>query len=280
MAEDQGADGVVEQETESLHRQLMEQEALASIGSMVPGVTHEINTPLGVSVTSLSFLRSELSELQDIFARGELTEQNLTDFLDNCEEVTLLLDKNLRRATRLIQSFKALAANQAVVEISVFSLVELLQDVVSSLRHETKRFVSSVHVDCPEDLQITSDAGALTQIISNLVMNSIRHGFDEHHPSPAQGKISIESRVEGDTLVLIYRDNGKGIHPDIYSRIFEPYFTTRKGHGGTGLGLCIVKDLVENRLHGCIEYIPETSGACFRIAFPLAAEKNIQRPPV
>lgn len=280
MAENQGADGVVAQEAESLHRQLMEQEALASVGSMVPGVTHEINTPLGVSVTSLSFLRSELSELQDIFARGELTEQNLTDFLDSCEEVTSLLDKNLRRATQLIQSFKTLAANQAVVEISFFSLAELLQDVVNSLRHETKRFVSSVHVDCPEDLRISSDAGALTQIISNLVMNSIRHGFDEHHPLPDQGKISIESRVEGEILTLTYRDNGKGIQPDIYDRIFEPYFTTRKGQGGTGLGLCIVKDLIESRLHGRIEYISEASGACFRMAFPLTVEKNIQFPQV
>lgn len=269
MTDKQRASSPLTQETERLHQQLVELEALASVGAMVPGVTHEINTPLGVSVTSLSFLRDELSEIQNIFQQGELTEQSLTDFLDSCDEVTTLLDKNLRRATRLVQSFKALAANQAVAEVSHFGLSELLQDVVNSLRHEVKRVVSDVSIQCSHELKLSSDAGALTQIISNLIMNSVRHGYSDSAPEPDKGKITVHCQTHDNWLTLDYQDNGKGINSDIQPRIFEPYFTTRKGQGGTGLGLCIVQELITDRLHGRIELISGATGVHFRLTLPM-----------
>lgn len=252
-------------EVERLKQQMIAQEALASIGAMVPGVTHEVNTPLGVCITSLSFLRNELVDFNDQFKSGELTEQKLTDFLDSCDDVTALLEKNLLRATQLIQSFKAIAANQSVVEKSTFKLSELIQDVMRSLRHETKRCIGEIKVIDADKIELHSDAGALTQVINNLVMNSVRHGFDDDCAQPLEGKIEIRCSVEGADVVLLYCDNGKGIAPAHVDKIFEPFFTTRRGTGGTGLGLAIIRELMQQRLQGDIEYLPVEQGACFKL---------------
>lgn len=250
---------------ERLKQQMIAQEALASIGAMVPGVTHEVNTPLGVCITSLSFLRNELADFDQQFKNGELTEQKLTEFLESCDDVSALLEKNLQRAAQLIQSFKAIASNQSVVEKSRFKLSELIHDVMRSLRHETKRCIGEIKIIGAEEIELYSDAGALTQVINNLVMNSVRHGFDEKCAQPLQGKIEISCSRTGDEVEILYCDNGKGISAENAPKIFEPFFTTRRGSGGTGLGLSIIRELMQQRLQGDILYLPVEHGASFKL---------------
>ncbi|MAC48338.1 MAG: hypothetical protein CMI12_16055 [Oceanospirillum sp.] len=260
----------LQEEITRLHEQLVEQEGLASIGALVPGVTHEVNTPLGVCVTSLSFLIDELKEVDEQFQSGELTEQLLRDYFDSCHEVTGLLRNNLQRAARLIHSFKAVAANQALIEIREFKLHELLVDIINSLRHETRRYVDKVELVCDAELKLTSDAGALTQVFNNLLINSVRHGFAEENSLAEQGKIKIVCQKQDGQLQIIYRDNGKGIPEVIAEHVFDPYFTTRRGSGGTGLGLAIARELMEKRLSGSIVLQPASSGVQFILHLPLS----------
>ena len=269
MTDQQGQIQSLQEEICRLHQQLMEQDALASIGALVPGVTHEVNTPLGVSVTSLSYIQDEMKEVEQLYRSGELTEQNLKDYFNTCHEVVNLLDKNLRRATQLIQSFKSIAANQAVAEISDFALLDLLRDVSTSLRHETKRFVKDVSLECDGEIRLVSDAGALIQVLSNLLMNTIRHGFDEGADAN-NGRIDIRCQQTDGLLTMMYEDNGKGIDSAIADKIFEPYFTTRRGAGGTGLGLSIARELMTKRLAGEIQLNLEVdAGAGFILTMPL-----------
>mgnify|MGYP000035021359 CR=1 FL=1 len=268
----------LQEEVSRLHNQLVEQEALASIGALVPGVTHEVNTPLGVCITSLSFLIDELKEIDQQFQSGELTEQLLRDYFASCYEVTGLLSKNIHRAAQLIHSFKAIAVNQALTEVREFKLHEVLRDVINSLRHETKRCVHKVELECSTELSLTSDAGALTQVFNNLLINSVRHGFAEQYCSPESGEIKIVCQQQGEQLQIIYRDNGKGISEDIAGQVFTPYFTTRRGSGGTGLGLAIVKELMEKRLGGSITLQPASTGAQFALYMPLSINhENIDK---
>lgn len=272
MADQEAQIQALEEAISRLHNQLVEQEALASIGALVPGVTHEVNTPLGVCITSLSFLEDELKEVEEQFLAGKLTEQLLIDYFTSCHEVTGLLSKNLHRAAQLIQSFKAIAANQALIEISEFYLKDLLSDVVNSLRHETKRCVHKVQLDCDPELKLSNDAGALTQVFNNLLINSVRHGFAEQDCRPQDGEIQIQCQRDGQQLQIIYRDNGKGISDQIAAQIFDPYFTTRRGDGGTGLGLAIAKELMEKRLGGSIVLRPAGKGAEFVLTLPLSVK--------
>lgn len=278
MTDQEAQINALKEEISRLHNQLVEQEALTSIGALVPGVTHEVNTPLGVCITSLSFLVDELKEIEGQFLAGELTEQLLRDYFASSHEVTGLLSKNLHRAAQLIQSFKAVAANQALVEISEFRLKELLSDVINSLRHETKRCVDKVQLECDPELQLISDAGALTQVFNNLLINSVRHGFSEEDCRPENGEIRISCELQVQRLQIVYRDNGKGISEHIAAQVFEPYFTTRRGSGGTGLGLAIAKELMEKRLGGSIELRPADQGAEFVLLLPLSINnRNIDK---
>lgn len=258
----------IESELERLKQQMITQEAFASIGAMVPGVTHEVNTPLGVCITSLSFLRNELTDLQQVYKAGELTEHRLNSFMETCDEVSRLLEKNLNRAAQLIHSFKAIATNQSLVECSPFKLDELLNDVIASLRHETKRCVESIRITGADQIELFSDAGALTQVFNNLVMNTVHHGFNHSGATDIQGIIEINCTQSDDQITIFYRDNGQGVAADNQDKIFEPFFTTRRGNGGTGLGLSIIKELMQQRLHGSIEYQPQDVGAGFLLKLP------------
>lgn len=261
-------ESAIEAELERLKQQMIAQEAFASIGAMVPGVTHEVNTPLGVCITSLSFLRNELTDFQQVYKSGELTEHRLNNFMETCDEVSRLLEKNLHRAAQLIQSFKAVATHQSLVECSPFKLDELLNDVIASLRHETKRCVEKITITGANSIELFSDAGALTQVFNNLVMNSVHHGFNDPRSTEHQGCIEINCSESDGQITIFYHDNGKGISAENQAKIFEPFFTTRRGEGGTGLGLSIIKELMQQRLHGSIEYQPQEVGAGFLLKLP------------
>ena len=243
-------------------RQLLESEKMAALGGLVAGVAHEINTPLGVTVTAASHLREEAMRI----ARAQpLDPGDLAGFHATIGESSEIILRNLQRADRLIKSFKLVAVDQTTEERRSIELGAYLNDILTSLGPSLKKMPHTVDIVCPEPIALDTYPGALYQIVSNLVMNSLHHAF-----APGQaGAIVIEARLNGSVVELTYRDNGVGMSEDVRLRIFEPFFTTSRGKGGSGLGLHVVYNLVTQLLKGSIrvESAPG-AGAVFEIFLP------------
>lgn len=242
-------------------RQLIETEKLASLGGMVAGIAHEINTPLGISVTAASHLQDEARRLSRLLADGELTRSGLDRFEHAARESTDIVLRNLRRADRLVKSFKQVAVDQSSEERRVVDLGVSLDDIVTTLGPSLKSSGCHIVLNCPQMIVVETAPGALYQIITNLVMNSITHGLAL--------EISIDVRRDEAQICIDYRDNGRGMEEAVRTRIFEPFFTTRRGQGGSGLGMHIVYNLVTQILRGSIECVSSPGqGARFHIVMP------------
>lgn len=228
------------------HKQLVESEKMASLGGLVAGVAHEINTPVGIGVTAASHLEAKTKALLDEYKAGGLKRARLEEYLNVCDESTRMILSNLKRAAELIRSFKQVAVDRSTEDRRSFKLHGYLDEVLLSLRPHLKKTEHEVVVDCDPELTMDSFPGALSQVITNLVMNSLVHAFD---PGQA-GRIGIGAKLKDGMVELIYVDNGKGIAPEHLDKIFEPFYTTRRGRGGTGLGLHILYNLVTQQLHG------------------------------
>jgi signal transduction histidine kinase/ligand-binding sensor domain-containing protein len=255
----------LEQLTLAQH-QLLESEKMAALGGLVAGVAHEINTPLGVTVTAASHLQEEAGRIARLASQNALTPDQIAQFHSAANESSEIILRNLNRADRLIKSFKQVAVDQSSEERRTIELGAYLNEILISLGPAFKKTAHSVHVDCPEPLSLNTYPGAFYQIVSNLLMNSLNHAF-----APGQaGEIIIAIRQDGDHVVLRYRDNGKGMSEDVRSRIFEPFFTTRRGQGGSGLGMHVVYNLVTQLLKGQIhvDSAPGT-GTSFEIVLPI-----------
>lgn len=245
--------------------QLVEAEKMASLGSLVAGVAHEINTPMGTALTAASFLEQKTQECASHVADGTLRKSELDSFFKDVLESTQMILQNLRRAAELIRSFKQVAVDRTNEAQRTFRLQEYIHHVLLSLRPRLKQTRHQVTVECPEYLELTSHPGALSQIISNLIINSLMHGFLEQE----SGKILIQvSKREGDILFR-YSDNGCGMVEGDRLRLFEPFFTTARNRGGSGLGMHIVFNLVTQTLKGTIHCIsaPE-QGTTYDISIP------------
>jgi len=227
--------GLVKERT----NQLIESEKLALLGSLVAGVAHEVNTPLGVSITAGSHASGMLEHIRKNYATGDLDEEEFANCLDDAMESLKIIGMNLERAAGFIQTFKQLAADQAVEERRPLRLKSYIEEVLLSLRPKLKRTGHQVTIDCDENLTIVCLPGAIYQMITNLVINSLMHAYE----IGACGHISISAQEILGGVELQYRDDGKGIAPEVLTRIFEPFFTTKRTEGGTGLGLYIVKTL-------------------------------------
>lgn len=251
--------------------QLIQSEKLASLGGLVAGVAHEINTPVGVSVTAASTLHAGASELQRSYKEGGLKRSELEEFIGLASESTQIILRNLHRAADLIHSFKQVAVDQSSGESRRFHLKAYIEEVLMSLRPKLKNTIEWITVDCPEDLSIESYPGALAQILTNFVSNSLLHAY-----TPGQmGRLIIAVTTEQEQVVLRYRDDGCGIPAEGLKRIFDPFFTTKRGSGGSGLGMHIVFNLVTQVLHGTIQVNSEPgAGAEFVITFPLSPKKG------
>ena len=246
---------------------LIESEKLASVGRMVSGLAHEINTPLGIAVTSASHCESEVKRMQNLYQQDELEENDFKQFLLSLSEGTALVSHNLNRAANLVQNFKLTGAIQTSSEEEEFELCDCLSIIIRSLQPLLKQHTLSCHYPDEQPVRACSYPGALAQIITNLVTNSIHHGFAEMN----QGTITLHVAVQDDQVHLNYSDNGAGIAPDIQDKIFEPFFTTARKTGGSGLGLSIVYNLVTQKLRGRINIESQPgAGARFIITFPLS----------
>ncbi|MBS0555917.1 MAG: PAS domain-containing protein [Proteobacteria bacterium] len=247
-------------------RQLLESEKMAALGGLVAGVAHEINTPLGVTVTAASHLREEALRLGKLPALGA---DELADFHALIGESSEIILRNLQRADRLIKSFKLIAVDQATEEHRRIELGAYLNEILTSLGPSLKKTPLVVDIVCPQPIALETYPGALYQILSNLVMNSLHHAY-----APGQaGVITIGAHRNGDVVELTYRDDGAGMGEDVRARVFEPFFTTRRSQGGSGLGLHVVYNLVTQLLKGSIrvESAPG-AGAMFEIFLPMKPE--------
>jgi ligand-binding sensor domain-containing protein/signal transduction histidine kinase len=252
--------------------QLVQSEKMASLGSLVAGIAHEINTPVGVGVTAASTLQEWATKLQALHQDGKLTRSELERFVEVCSDSTQILMTNLQRAADLIRSFKQVAVDQSSGERRRFMLKAYIDEILLSLAPRLNRTGHTVTVDCPAELELDSYPGALAQIVTNLVTNSLLHAF----PDGRRGHIGISAREEPGGIVLRYADNGIGIPPENLRKIYDPFFTTRRGAGGSGLGMHIVYNLVTQRLGGTIAATSNLGeGTLFEVRFPAQAARAV-----
>lgn len=234
---------------ELTRRELVESEKLASLGGLVAGVAHEINTPVGIAVSAASYLKDRTEEIRKKLDDGYLTQWEIEQYLCDAAQSAGLLLSNANRAAKLVHSFKQVAVDQTSDERRCFDLREYLEETLSTLRPRLAETRVATKLDCPTGIVMDSYPGPMAQVVTNLVLNSLQHGFDPG----AAGLISLT--VQGDNsndVVIRYEDDGCGVAPSLRKKIFEPFFTTRRGAGGSGLGLYLVYNIVTYKLNGSI----------------------------
>ncbi len=248
---------------------LIEFEKLAALGRLVAGVAHEVNNPVGIGVTVATALQRRCQMFAEEIARGELKRSSLTAFVQANFDAAAQLVSNLNRAAELIQSFKQVAVDRNVPDRRQFNLADLTEQIVTSLRPGLRTRNLTLIVDCVPNIDMNSYPGPYGQVVTNLFLNSVAHAF----PSNAAGELSIVAREAGDEFVeIVYSDNGVGMTDEVRRHAFDPFFTTRRDKGGTGLGLNIVHNIIINRLGGRIDLTSEVGkGTRFHIVLPRVA---------
>lgn len=244
---------------------LQQSEKMAALGGLVAGISHEVNTPVGIGVTAASFLAERLQQLTQAYQDKALTPKMLEDFLNEAQQSTTLLQSNLSRASELIASFKQVAVDQASDAIRTINLQQYLHDILRSLQPHFKKTQHQIDITCPDDIVLECPAGAISQILTNLLMNSLIHGFE----GMTEGKIRITVREAHQQIHLHYSDNGNGITSHQLEQLFNPFFTTKRDEGGSGLGTHITYNLVKQTLGGTIEVSSKPGqGLHYHICFP------------
>jgi signal transduction histidine kinase len=257
----------LEQMVEDRTKQLINAEKMAALGELVAGISHEINTPIGTALTAASFLEKKATMLSMQLSTGDIRKSDLDSSLRNIDDAMKLVITNLTRASELIQSFKKVAVDRSSSDKRIFNIKEYLKDIATSLKPRLKKNAHVIEIEADEMLEIESYPGDLSQVITNLIINSIVHGFDENKKS---GLIKIRAVKENGNLMIIYSDDGVGIPEENISKIFNPFFTTKRGTGGSGLGLNIVYNIVTQKLGGTIECRSTVGiGTTFTLTLPL-----------
>jgi PAS domain S-box-containing protein len=248
---------------------LIEAEKLAALGRLVAGVAHEVNNPVGISLTVASSLERKTALFTAEVARGDLRRSSLNEFLESSRDASSQLVANLNRAAELITSFKQVAADRNYSDQRTFDLGDLTEQVVMSLRPGLRKHNLTLTVDCQPNLIMNSYPGPYGQVLTNLFLNAVAHAFPDGKP----GAVDIQVRESGkDNVEIIFSDNGCGMSLDVRRRAFDPFFTTRRDQGGTGLGLHIVYSIVTHRLGGRLDLDSEPGkGTRIQIILPRVA---------
>lgn len=234
---------------EATRGELLENEKMASLGRLVAGFAHEVNTPVGVAVGAASQSRQLVGELGRLVEQEEVNEDDLRQRLALLDETTALELANLRRAAAMVQSFKRTAIDQESESERIYNLAELIEDVTKTLSNAFKNGPIRIEVDCPADIAMFGPAGRLEQVFTNLLQNSRLHAFAD---GTQAGLIRIQARRRESTIRIEFTDDGAGMDSTTQQRAFEPFYTTRRGSGGSGLGLYLVYNLVNQGLGGSI----------------------------
>lgn len=253
--------------------QLIEHEKMAALGNLVAGMAHEINTPIGIGVMASSHMTDSTVILERKFEEGNMKKTDLVDFMKETREANQIMMTNLQRAADLIKSFKQIAVDQTSEELREFELYEYMQEIYNSLVPTFKKTRITVDINCIEFIKMTSYPGALAQVVTNLLQNSVLHGFD----TDSVGNINLcAKKVDEDTVILTYEDDGKGMDAETLSKVFNPFYTTKRGQGGSGLGMHLLYNLVTQKLMGTVKVDSSPGkGVHFTISIPLKIKEKI-----
>ncbi|WP_048694671.1 sensor histidine kinase [Catenovulum maritimum] len=228
---------------------IIETEKMSLLGQLVAGVAHEINTPLGICLTAGTCLQSDLVVMEKAYKDNKMTRKSLEAYFSKVDEGFSIILNNIQRASSLIQHFKEIAVDSTSEQLRRFKLKEYIEEILHSLQPETKKYNLLIEINGDDSLQLDSYPGAYAQIISNMVINSLRHGFSQND----SGSITIDFTVEGEKLIFTYKDSGKGVNEEDLDKIFAPFYTTLRNKGGSGLGLNIIFNLVTQTLQGKVK---------------------------
>ncbi len=255
------------QRLQETQRQLVQAEKMSTLGTLVAGVAHEINTPLGIAVTATSQLIRDADEIRETIANGQLSRGKLDGFVKGIDRGLGIAYSNLTRAANLVSSFKQVAVDQNSEQARDIDLADYIKDILRSLDPILKSAKVQVEQSVPAGIKLKTQPGALAQVVTNLVQNAIKHAFD----GIAEPRLSFSANiVSAAEIQLIMTDNGVGMDDTIRARAFDPFFTTKRGAGGTGLGLHIVHNLMTEALKGRIELNSRPDhGTEFRLTFPV-----------
>jgi PAS domain S-box-containing protein len=237
------------EELEHTRDQLVASEKMASLGRMVAGFAHEINTPIGIAVGAVSQGQESIHAIERLLAQEEVDEKELMEHLETVLEAEKLAFSNLQRAANLVQRFKRSSVDQASLARRRFQIREVIEDVLASLHNQIKKTRLEVIVDCVDEVTVYGSPGVIEQILLNLLQNSLLHAYPDPVP---EGRIRLVCRLQQEQLSLEYSDDGRGMDKESVAHVFEPFFTTRRGEGGSGLGLYVCYNLI-NQEGGSIE---------------------------
>ncbi|MGL1935176.1 MAG: ATP-binding protein [Fibrobacterales bacterium] len=256
---------------QSAQKMLIQSEKMASLGELVAGVAHEINTPVGMALTGVSHVHAETEKIRDEYQSDSMTEERFISYLENSSVLNESVVINLKKAAELVQSFKQVAVDQSNELPRVFGLKQLVKEVIISLQSELKKTTLNIEIKIADTLNISSVPGAFSQILTNLIINSLNHGFE----GQADGTINIAADLSDGELQITYQDDGKGMDEVTQEKVFDPFYTTKRNAGGTGLGMNIVFNLVSAKLNGTIRCESELgSGVLFHITVPVSVDKK------
>lgn len=263
------------QRLEEEREKSLKAEKMASLGRMVAGFAHEINTPIGIAVGAVSQNDELLDRIEGLLESEEVSEDALRIELAELRRCIALALSNLRRAANLVHSFKRTSIDQASEQVREFDMQELIEDVLFSLHGILKHSRITTEVSCPDDLRLTAVPGLLSQVLTNLFMNAIQHAFGE---GARPGTIKLEVSIVDELVQITFADDGAGMSDEQLSRAFEPFYTTRRGLGGSGLGLYICYSILTDQLGGTLVCSSQAGAGCrFDMRFP-ARIQGIVRP--
>lgn len=266
----------------AMQTELVRSEKLAALGSLVAGVAHELNTPIGNSVTVGSTLQFQVDDLAQAFEKGELRRSTLQLYLENAQRGTDILMRALTRASELIRSFKRVAVDQSSDQRRVFDLQTTLREVCLTLEPMYKNTPFDLTLALPDKVEMDSFPGALGQLVTNFVSNALQHGFEGRE----RGQMHVRAVAYGsDQVTLQFSDDGIGMTEDTRNRVFDPFFTTKLGQGGSGLGMNIVYNIVHDVLGGSIQIASSPdAGTLITVHIPVCAplsatgESHLRQP--
>ncbi|PKI17949.1 GAF domain-containing sensor histidine kinase [Colwellia sp. 12G3] len=246
--------------------ELVQKEKMASLGNLVAGIAHEINTPIGICVTAITNLHHQYKTLKKNITNNTASDKHLDYFFEDVDEACTIIESNTLRAAKLINSFKEIAVDQSSEASREINMKEYIDEILLSLRPILKKLPHEVIVQCPDNLVVKTIPGAISQVLTNMINNSIIHGLNNND----KGCIQITIVKENDCFVICYQDNGKGLNEDEIKMLFEPFYTTKRGSGGSGLGTHLIYNLVTSTLNGKITVQSEPNkGLRYNMSIPI-----------
>lgn len=254
-------------------KQLVETEKMAQMGSLVAGVAHELNTPLGICVTVCSLLENSIKDMNYKKSSVGVTKQDFDDFVYQMTESTTLMVENVERASRIVQSFKRLAVKKSSQAKITINLRDALESCLVDESVAVAKDKFNFELNCPPSLEINTYEGTLETIVVALVLNSIEHGMTESEPL----KIQVNVFEHNETIKLDYADNGLGMDEETRDHVFEPFYTSARHKGNVGLGMHLTYNLITQILNGrirCVAPPQGENGARFKLEFPLVADEE------